>query len=159
MNPYDTLMRWGLGLLFVLLMLGGLAKCSYDAGNDAAVAKQAKADEKAAVITRAKEEALLGVVWNIAYDTEETRIAREAEFDRTIADLRAGTIVVRPRFQCPKLPRAAKAPTGSDDQAGAGLLPADVEFLLHEAGRADAITSQLGQCQAVVQAYWQATQP
>jgi len=81
----------------------------------------------------------------------------KAAADRTIADLRAGNLRLRERFTCP----AAAGPAGGAGQAGTGasvgdaaqghgLQPADAEFLLSEAARADEVTVQLRACQDIV---------
>lgn len=155
----DKLTLWIVQACVVLAAVLGFYFWADGNGYDRAVAQQKKADEKAAVITRAKEEALLSVIWSVAYDTEETRIAREADTARTIAGLRAGTVKLRPRFQCPRVDRPAAPAAGSDDAAEGGLQIEDAEFLVREADRADGIVQQLTACQAVVQAYWKATQP
>jgi hypothetical protein len=76
--------------------------------------------------------------------------------DRTIADLRAGTVRVRNQFTCPaaaaeRATGKAGTGTGLGDGAGTGgLQTAHVEFLLREAGRADEAVRQLQACQAIV---------
>lgn len=94
-----------------------------------------------------------------ALDEQRTKEMNDAKAaaDATIADLRAGSIRVRDRFTCP----ANAAGTGAAGQAGTstsmgdaaqghGLQPADAEFLLSEAKRADEVTVQLRACQDIV---------
>jgi hypothetical protein len=83
---------------------------------------------------------------------------REAISNRTIADLRAGTIRLRSDIAANefaasvRLPSAA-AGTGQRDAAkGVGLRIADAEFLIRTAGEADQVADQLRACQAVVRA-------
>lgn len=95
-----------------------------------------------------------------ALDAQHTKEMNDAKAaaDTTIANLRAGSIRVRDRFTCNA---AGAKPTSSTGQAGTsasvgdgatagGLQTADAEFLLREADRADAVTVQLGACQAIV---------
>lgn len=132
---------------------------AFNRGADSEKAKQAKADAKAAVIAQAREDALHGVIWDTNYAATETRRFRELQTARTIACLRDGTCRMRDRFSCPRVPGAAQAATGNDDAAAFGLQIEDGEFLVRESSRADGVADQLRQCQAVAQAYWQATQP
>lgn len=85
------------------------------------------------------------------------------ERDRTIADLRAGELRLRDRFQCPAtgaagrpagVPQAGGAAGGSHAAAPGGLSRADAEFLVRFASEADDVAGQLAACQAVVRA-WQ----
>jgi prophage endopeptidase len=93
-----------------------------------------------------------------ALDAQHTKEMNDAkaDADRTIADLRAGTLRLRERFTCP-----ASTAAGTAGQAGTstslgdaaaryGLQPEDAEFLLSEAERADEVTVQLRACQAIV---------
>lgn len=132
---------------------------AFGRGEHAADARHEKAAAKAAVIAKAREDAVIGVAYDVAFTAETSRIQREAETNRTIACLRDGSCRLRDRFTCPRLPGPAEATAGGDDAATFGLQVEDGIFLVREASRADAIADQLGQCQAVVQAYWKATQP
>ncbi|MDT9046447.1 MULTISPECIES: lysis system i-spanin subunit Rz [Enterobacteriaceae] len=91
-----------------------------------------------------------------AQHTKEMSDARQAA-ERTIADLRAGTVRLRERFTCPASSTAgagaqAGTSTGLGDAATRyGLQPEDAGFLLSEAQRADEVTVQLRACQAIVQ--------
>jgi hypothetical protein len=83
---------------------------------------------------------------------------REAISNRTIADLRAGTVRLRSDIAANefaasvRLPSAA-AGTGQRPSAqGVGLRIADAEFLIRTAGEADEVADQLRACQAVVRA-------
>lgn len=155
----DKLTLWIVQACVVLAAVLGFYFWADGRGYDRAKAQQAKADDKAAVITRAKEEALLGVIWNVSYDTEETRIARERETAARVACLLAGTCRMQDRFSCPRVPRAAQAAAGSDDASTFGLQVEDGVFLVRESSRADGVADQLRQCQTVVNEYWRATQP
>lgn len=73
--------------------------------------------------------------------------------DRAIADLRRGALRVRSHLTCPSGRAEAPADPGVADGASqAGLLPADAEFLLREAARADEIARRLNALQAAVRA-------
>jgi hypothetical protein len=62
----------------------------------------------------------------------------------TVADLRRGALRVRQHLTCPSGRPEAPAIAGVADGTGpGGLLPADAEFLLREAARADEIARQL----------------
>lgn len=77
----------------------------------------------------------------------------KAEYDRVIADLRAGNVRLRERFKCPAandLPGAGTSTGGSDAAEARGLQRDDAEFLIREAERADAVVRQLQACQAIV---------
>jgi hypothetical protein len=83
---------------------------------------------------------------------------REAISNRTIADLRAGTVRLRSDIAANefaasvRLPSAA-AGTGQRPAAqGVGLRIADAEFLIRTANEADQVADQLRACQAVVRA-------
>ena len=84
--------------------------------------------------------------------------ANETISNRTITDLRAGTVRLRAQLAAATYVSTAAAPgtsTGQRDDATAtapGLHDPDAEFLLREATRADALSDQLRACQAVVQA-------
>lgn len=146
-------------LALLLALLLGAYLWAFSRGEARAEAKQAKADAKAAVIARAREDALNGVIWDTNYAATETRRFRELQTARTIACLRDGSCRMRDRFTCPRLPGAAQAAPGNDDSAAFGLQVEDGEFLVREASRADGVADQLRQCQAVATAYWKATQP
>jgi hypothetical protein len=73
----------------------------------------------------------------------EQRAADETH-DRTIADLRRGALRVQNRLTCPSgRAEAATAAARAIAAGQAGLLPADAEFLLREAARADEVARQL----------------
>jgi hypothetical protein len=110
----------------------------------------------------AKAETALEVATELAL-AEEARRALEQEYnrqakqfilerdkeyakrDKVIADWQSGRLRLKPRFS----PQACPA---SGDNAGteAGLLGEDVQFLIREATRADAIVRQLTACQGLI---------
>ena len=93
--------------------------------------------------------------WRAEYKAIAERfLAEQKEADEKyqsdIAGLRAGAVRVRDRLACPA--RSAEAPAvagGAGDPGPGGLLPADAEFLLREAARADEVARQLN---ALIQA-------
>jgi multidrug efflux pump subunit AcrA (membrane-fusion protein) len=94
---------------------------------DIATAKQ-KAAEALAENTRKAEEKL---------EAQRVKSLKEQEdakknFDATVANLRAGNIVVREKFTCPANPTS-----GIPGESAGGLSTEDAEFLLRESERAD----------------------
>lgn len=83
---------------------------------------------------------------------------REAISNRTIADLRAGTVRLRSDIAANefaasvRLPSAAASTGQRNAAAGVGLRIADAEFLVRTADEADQVADQLRACQAVVRA-------
>lgn len=73
--------------------------------------------------------------------------------DKVIADWQSGKLRLKPRF-------VSKACPASGDNGGteAGLLGEDVQFLIREATRADAIVRQLTACQGLIKNDYEATQ-
>jgi uncharacterized protein YciW len=80
----------------------------------------------------------------------------KAKFDRTITDLRAGTLRLRDNLTCAadssSLPSAATGATLSLDAGKRGLQPEDVETLVRIAADADQVAHQLEAAQAVIAA-------
>ena len=84
---------------------------------------------------------------------EKERIRIENEKDNVIADLRAGNLRLRQRFQCPAnttVSPASPATSVGDGGTGGGLLDSDAEFLVRLAAEADNRVVQLQACQAVL---------
>lgn len=117
-----------------------------------AMQQVAEAQEKA----RHAEQASAIAMANIDAAYLKGRTDAQAESDRTIADLRAGSVSLRQRFTCPPAAPAGgmpKATTGTGQRDAAsegGLRSADAEFLVQLADRADQVTRQLEACQAVI---------
>ena len=92
-------------------------------------------------------------------DNEQAKqfiLERDKEYakrDKVISDWQSGRLRLKARF----LPQACSA---SGDNAGteAGLLGEDVQFLIREATRADAIVQQLTACQGLIKNDYEATQ-
>lgn len=102
--------------------------------------------ERGAAQAAAREQDWRNSVYHLAYAAEKRRIEREAETDRTIADLRAGTVRLRPRFTCPAVPEGAGASSESVTADPGGLRIEDAEFLVRLAGEADRAADERQQC-------------
>lgn len=129
---------------FLLLGTGWwYGRVQFNAGQADIQAKWDESRAKADKAERAKEQAWNKAVWDLAYAAEIKRAEREQETDRTIADLRDGTLRLRDRFTCPK---ASRDPAAAAPAQEPGLLNEDVEFLLRFAGEADTIADERNQC-------------
>lgn len=116
------------------------------AGRAEVQAKWDAAVERGAAQAAAREQDWRNSIYHLAYAAEKRRLEREQETERTIADLRAGTLRLRPRFTCPAVPGDSTASGESVPADAGGLQLADVEFLLREAERADRAADERNQC-------------
>lgn len=124
--------------------------CQWKGDEEANKALAAK--YKAEQVRRATEDAWQLAHWKLAYAAEEQRIAREQETEDTIAGLRDGSLRVRERFVCPKVPRDP-APAGQPEPADTyGLRAEDAEFLVRFADERDQIADERNQCIASYEA-------
>lgn len=82
-------------------------------------------------------------------NTKEVERAKK-EYDRTIADLRAGNLQLRQRFTCPKANSPVPSAGVDNGQETGGLQVQDGEFLVSEAERADSVARQLTAAQEVI---------
>lgn len=131
-------------MAFLLLGAGWYyGHARYNAGQANIQAKWDESRAKADKAERAKEQAWNKAVWDLAYAAEIKRAEREQETDRTIADLRDGTLRLRDRFTCPK---ASRDPAASAPSQEPGLLQSDAEFLVRFADEADQIADERNQC-------------
>lgn len=119
------------------------------------VAEQSQAaTEKYAALEsqyRAKEKESQDNAAKIGEAYEKGRSERDAEYDRTIADLNAGNLRLRKRFQsCPAsgVPGAGAGSTSDNAAQGGGLSKQDQEFLIRIGREADEVAGQLASCQA-----------
>jgi hypothetical protein len=90
-----------------------------------------------------------------ARHAQETRDA-QAITDRTLADLRSGTLRLRQRLaaaHCDTVPGAAAGADGGDAAGGTGLRPEDADFLVRESARADSVVRRLTLCQDTIRQY------
>lgn len=100
---------------------------------------------------RAKEKESQDNAAKIGEAYEKGRSERDAEYERTIADLNAGNLRLRKRFQaCPTtgLPGTSSSGASSDAVQGGGLSKQDQEFLIRIGREADEVAGQLASCQA-----------
>ncbi len=141
---------WVYVLLFALAGLWLFGRYQKEQGRQEVRTEWAKSREKAEKVRRATEQAWNKAVWDIAYAAELKREEREQETERTIADLRSGTVRLRDRFTCP----AAKAPGTSAQPVPqeSGLREEDAEFLVRLADEADTIADERNQCIASYEA-------
>lgn len=140
----------GIALLLGILYYGHKR---YDEGYEDAKAETAL--EVAAELALA-EEARRKLEEKYIKQAEQFILERNKEYakrDKVIADWQSGRLRLKARF----VPQACPA---SGDNAGteAGLLGEDVQFLIREATRADAIVQQLTACQGLIKNDYEATE-
>jgi hypothetical protein len=132
-------------VLFILVAAGlYYGHTRYNAGQADVQAKWDESVAEAEKVRLATEQAWNKAVWDLAYAAELKRAEREQETERTIADLRSGTVRLRDRFTCPaaKASGAAAKPVPEES----GLRIEDAEFLVRFADEADAIADERNQC-------------
>ena len=139
--------------LFIILAVLYWGHTRYDAGYDDAKADTAK---ELAVRLGLEEEARRKLEQKYNEQAKQFILERDKEYakrDKVISDWQSGRLRLKARF----LPQACSA---SGDNAGteAGLLGEDVQFLIREATRADAIVQQLTACQGLIKNDYEATQ-
>lgn len=160
MTPLDYVKAGVAALLLSAAFFGG---CSVQKNIDTANVNKARA-ETAALERKLDKEAKDHAEWIVAQerkktaelaeiDRKNTEVLQSAkkDYERTIADIRAGNRKLRERFTCP-VPSPAQ-PTGSVDHAeeGTGLQKEDGEFLVSESERADEVVRQLTAAQEVIE--------
>lgn len=86
-------------------------------------------------------------------DEKNTKEAERAkkEYDRTIANLRAGNLKLRQRFTCPKADSSVSSTGVDNGEEAGGLQVQDGEFLVSEAERADSVVRQLTAAQEIIE--------
>lgn len=91
----------------------------------------------------AKEREMSKAVHEVEIKHQQEQDHAKEEYNRVIANLRAGNLQLRKKFTCP--PRSANpAEAGSVGEGEeAGLSREDAEFLISEANRADEVTREL----------------
>ena len=134
----------------------------YTAGK-AAVTAQYNADNA----LRLKQLAAMQMALNTAARQKQEAIAAmDAQYQQVItndqkanaaaiAAIRSGALKLRQRFTCPagrtnSVPKTANSSGVSNGPAKSGLQPADAEFLVRLADRADTVVHQLDACQAIL---------
>jgi len=139
----------GIALLIGILYYGHKR---YDEGYEDAKAETAL--EVAAELALA-EEARRVLEQEYNRQAKQFILERDKEYakrDKVIADWQSGRLRLKSRF-------VSKACPSSGDNAGTetGLLGEDVQFLIREATRADAIVQQLTACQGLIKNDYEAT--
>jgi hypothetical protein len=147
----SSIPRWVWASLAVLALLAGVWLHGRSSGADGVQARWDK--QEAAYALQRAEASLAARATEQRHRAEYAAIAgrflaqqKEADetHDRTVADLRRGALRVQNRLTCPSGRAEAATDAARAIAAGqAGLLPADAEFLLREAARADAVARQL----------------
>ncbi len=154
--------------LFVAAMYAGGCVVAYNHGVSVTSARferviaQNNADNatelaKLQAKTRATEQAKAAQLATIDEAHQKAIHDQQIISDRTIADLRNGTIRLRDKFTnefaaASRLPSATAGPSVDYAAASIKLQQQDAEFLIFTAGEADQIADQLRACQAVVRA-------
>lgn len=132
-------------VILALALAWGYGHMRYEAGYDKAKQESSKALAKEQA--RA-EKARKDLEDRYIKQAEQFIAQRDKEYakrDKVISDWQSGRLRLKPRF-------IQKACPASGDNAGAeaGLLGEDVQFLIREAARADAIVQQLSACQGLI---------
>ena len=116
---------------------------------DAAEAQYAQQRAASAIEARKIEERHRAEYRAIAQRFLEEQADAKIQTDRVIAGLRAGTVRVRDRFTCPRLPGAAADSSGAAEAGPRGLQPEDAGTAIGIAAEADEVARQLN---ALIQA-------
>lgn len=150
-----------IALAAALVLLAGVGVQSWrlDSAQDQVAAfklEKAEAETAAAAAKLAHSEELRSIektyadnLLGIAEQLQKEENDASAEVDRLLAGLAAGTQRLHARFSCPPAGNGAPgnpAAAGADQAGGAGLLPADADFLVRESKRADDAARDLNAC-------------
>jgi hypothetical protein len=117
----------------------------YNAGQADIQAKWDESRAKAEQAARKVQDVWESKIYALTFDAEKRRKEREAETDRTIADLRSGALRVRDRFRCPSVPKAP-AIAGEPPAEEPGFREEDAGVLIGIADEADTIADDRNQC-------------
>lgn len=96
---------------------------------------------------RAHAQALAALAATHAKEQADAAVKTE----RTVADLRAGTLRLRRELAARPVDLPGTDTSGSTGTSGPGLRPEDAEFLVREADRADGVVRDLNACNAARQ--------
>lgn len=128
------------GLCLVLLVATSVQTCRLERVKGSKAKAELSYSEKIRQLERDKAKAVSEVDNKHIAEKEKAR----EEYERTIADLRDGTLQLRKRFTCPKVPSSSPGIAGVDNaEEGTGLSREDAEFLISESERADEVARQL----------------
>ncbi|MDU2407107.1 MAG: hypothetical protein E7D55_02460 [Acinetobacter junii] len=147
-------------LVFLICSIGIGWGC-YDYGYDSAKAQQIQRYQEQAALLKAQADAALEreravnvkmVELEASYLDKQKEIQDNA--NHTINEYRASNLSLRDSLkpkQCPTVLSAVTSTTSSSDaETTSGLLDTDVEFLVHQAARADEVTKQLEAAQQLL---------
>lgn len=118
------------------------------------VDQKAQADRAAANLVKQHDDAIAMADIDAKHQQEIAEIQKNA--NNTIASYRAGDLKLRQRFTCAAR-RVSEATTSAavrDAATGCGLSETDVEFLVRFGERADVITRQLDEAQAIIRRWY-----
>ena len=131
--------------IFITLVILYWGHTRYEQGYEDA---QAEAALEIATELALAEEARRALEQEYNRQAKQFILERDKEYakrDKVIADWQSGRLRLKPRFS----PKACPA-SGNNAGTEAGLLGEDVQFLVREATRADAIVRQLTACQGLI---------
>lgn len=149
-----------LALLLIVSMVYSKGRAAGEAATTAIYeAKIAEAREEARLLAdayRIQEKANAQEMAVIDQQHQEALTNAQAEADRVLESVRAGTVRVRNKLTCPKassgVSDVASTTSSGDAGEGSGLSQADAELVLRIAAEADQVVHQLKACQAIVRA-------
>lgn len=116
--------------------------------------QKAQADRASANLVKQHDDAIAMADIDNKHQQEIAEIQRNA--NNTIASYRAGNLKLRQQFTCATrgMSEATTSASVRDAATGCGLSDADVENFVRIAERADVITRQLAEAQAVIRRYY-----
>lgn len=116
--------------------------------------QKAQADRAAANLSKLHDDAIAMADIDAKHQQEIAEIQKNA--NNTIASYRAGDLKLRAQFTCAArgMSEAATASDIRDAATRCGLSEADVEFLVRFGERADVITRQLAESQAIIRRWY-----
>ena len=129
----------------VMVVVWWYGTIRYEDGLEAAEEQYKIEEANAALIAEHEKRILEAEYVKRAATLIEEKRKSEAALRSTIADWQSGKLRLKTRFiqdSCPS--------SGGDGEAERGLLDEDVQFLIREATRADAIVRQLTACQGLI---------
>jgi hypothetical protein len=156
LGAWDLIKKIPLKVWLVLALLLGILYYGHKRYEQGYEDAEAKAAFEAAAERALAEEARRQLEQKYNEEAKQFIIKRNKEYekrDKVIADWQSGRLRLKARF-------VQQACTASGDNGGteAGLLGEDVQFLIREATRADAIVQQLTACQGLIKNDYEATQ-
>lgn len=129
-----------------LALILGYGHSRYERGYEVAQAEHAEDLAKQAAAAQKLRDQLEQAYLKQATLFIEKRDKEYAKRDKVIADWQSGRLRLKARFTKQTCPAASGNNAGTE----AGLLDEDVQFLVREATRADAVVQQLTACQGLI---------